>query len=318
MFQNLDIINYVAYLSLAVFSALLIGSIAAYRDFKSGKISNKLIIIGLEVGLILLLYSVLTGALTVNLFWQALLNAAVALVIGYALWYFDFWAAGDAKLFFIFALLLPFRFYWRSFLPVFPSLVILINVFIPFSIFIFLQSLFAVVKKTFLFFKQDKAKIRLEEATRRFFQQIKINYLSYLGVITVFGLILILFQLVRLEAEKFIGNLTWGRGGLFFLMIFLGTFTGYIAKNKKLILVAVVGLALYVAVKRFFYSQNLLLDIVRMTEGSLFYLVGIGLLGWLSGFYEKNSQNKNLHFASWLFFGVILTILINGPLFLLF
>jgi hypothetical protein len=181
-----------------------------------------------------------------------------------------------------------------------------------------LQSLLLIAKKILLFFKQGRTRAQIEERIRKFIQQIKINYLSYLGVIAVFGLILVIFQLIRLETDRFIGGLAWGQEGLFLSMLFLGTLSGHIAKNRKLVLATVIILVLYLAVKQSFYSGNLFFDIIKMTGNSLFYLIGIGLLGWLSGFYEKNSQNRNLHFAFWLFLGVILTIFINGTVFLLF
>ena len=296
------------------FTALLAGGIAAYGDIRFGKISNKLIIAGLGAGLILLLASVLVGGLSADIFWQALLNAAVALALGYAFWYFDLWAAGDAKLFFVLALLLPFKFYWRSYLPVFPSLVILVNAFIPLLLFVFLQSVFLMAKNAFLFLSRPDARVKFEGGARKFGQQMRINYLSYLWVALVFGLVFLVFQLIRLEASGFINEFALGRAGLFFLTAFFGMLASRVAKNKKIILAAAAVLIVYLAVRQILYSQNILLGLAQMAKSSIPYFIGIGFLGWMFSFYEKNSPNKNLHFAFWLFFGVILTVVINGSL----
>jgi Flp pilus assembly protein protease CpaA len=57
-------------------------------------------------------------------------NALLAFAIGFALWWFGLWAAGDAKLFPVLALLLPLATYQEAYWPVFPSYVLLFNTFL--------------------------------------------------------------------------------------------------------------------------------------------------------------------------------------------
>jgi len=292
---------------LLAFCALFIGGITAYEDFRFGKIRNKWILLGLGLGIFLLVTSFFKNDLSNDLFSKILINALVSLFLGYLFWYFDLWAAGDAKLFFVLALLLPFKFYWHNYLPIFPSLVILINTFIPLFAFIFLQSAFLIIKKLVLFFRQARAKAEFEDAARKFFQNIVINYLSYFWVALVFGLVFISFQLIRLEIGHSVNGFALGRAGIFFFIALLGMLAGRIAKNKKIVLTAAVILALYIGVAQLFYSHDLISNIAKMTGDSTLSLIGIGFLGWLFNFYEKNSQGKNLHFAFWLFLGVILT-----------
>ena len=59
----------------------------------------------------------------------AALNLAVGLAVGVTLWSLGVWAAGDAKLFAVYALCIPPPIYTRSYLPGFPAAALLVNVF---------------------------------------------------------------------------------------------------------------------------------------------------------------------------------------------
>jgi len=50
-----------------------------------------------------------------------LLNAGLALTVGFFMWWFQLWAAGDAKLFSMMAFVLPFTFYRYKMIKYFPS-----------------------------------------------------------------------------------------------------------------------------------------------------------------------------------------------------
>ncbi len=57
------------------------------------------------------------------------LNLAIGLPVAILLWILGVWAAGDAKLFVVYAFLIPPACYTRSYLPGFPALPLLVNVF---------------------------------------------------------------------------------------------------------------------------------------------------------------------------------------------
>lgn len=57
------------------------------------------------------------------------LNAACGLVAGAVLWHLGVWAAGDAKLFALYCLLIPVDRYGAGAVPVFPAIALLVNVF---------------------------------------------------------------------------------------------------------------------------------------------------------------------------------------------
>lgn len=115
---------------------------AAVADFRTGKIPNRLLLIGLLFGV---------EALFALFVWQHLggpgqsvvmreagaggyllalsLNGALSFLIGLALWWLGVWAAGDAKLFALLAFLTPHGFYSRSLVDVFPAFVLFFNTF---------------------------------------------------------------------------------------------------------------------------------------------------------------------------------------------
>jgi Flp pilus assembly protein protease CpaA len=129
----------------------LIGLITSYQDFRYGKIKNKWIILGLAWGLGIYLFFLIWGLaiepiISFSYIFNVFVNGFIALIVGYLLWYFNFWSAGDAKLFALFAFLLPLEYYWRTVLPYFPSFVLLINIFIPVLVFYLIKYFVPLVK----------------------------------------------------------------------------------------------------------------------------------------------------------------------------
>ncbi|MFA6449649.1 MAG: prepilin peptidase [bacterium] len=116
--------------------ALVLGAVAAYEDFRRGKIRNKWIIAGFAGGLILNAAAIIYLKLSVSgaginsaYILKILLNSALAFVCGFALWKLSAWSAGDAKLFAMFAFLTPLDFYSRGYIDYFPAFNLLINIF---------------------------------------------------------------------------------------------------------------------------------------------------------------------------------------------
>ncbi len=111
---------------------MILGAIVSYEDIKIGKIRNKYLLFGLlGAGIINIPHIYFEGGLQ---YLNALLiNAAVALFVGFILWHIHLWTAGDGKLFFIFSLLVPLTEYTYGPIGFFPSYILLVNTFIPLS-----------------------------------------------------------------------------------------------------------------------------------------------------------------------------------------
>ncbi len=161
----LQIINFIdLFFLLPLF---IIGIISSYTDIKYNKIFNSLIIIGLLYGfwiiIVLLLQNIFLLHEAANFVYigKVFLNAFLALLVGYFLWHQKYWSAGDAKLFTVYALLLPLKFYDKSYFDYFPSFNLIINLFFPviivlslYSLKDFFSSLFERLTKKNIFFKQ--------------------------------------------------------------------------------------------------------------------------------------------------------------------
>ncbi|MBN2112444.1 hypothetical protein JW707_05090 [Candidatus Woesearchaeota archaeon] len=114
---------------------LYLGIITSYTDIKYGKIKNRDIVIGIcyafAVYLGFIIYSLITKqGINYTYFLELCTNTFFALAIAFGLWYFKLWSAGDGKLFFAFALLVPFEVYQYGKYDWIPSLTLLFNVFI--------------------------------------------------------------------------------------------------------------------------------------------------------------------------------------------
>ena len=165
-----------------------IGIITTYEDFKCGKVKNKWIILGASWGIGIILFflvwyliaapvtnfyyfnllnypadsEILVSTVSLSYLLKCILNIVIALIISFLMWKFNVWAAGDAKLFTVYSILLPMTFYWKSFFFFFPSFVLMINIFIPIFIYLLIGSIIFYLK--FLYFrKKNKSKNNLQE-----------------------------------------------------------------------------------------------------------------------------------------------------------
>jgi Flp pilus assembly protein protease CpaA len=66
-------------------------------------------------------------------------NVVIAFLIGFGMWWFGLWAAGDAKLFAVLAALVPLGAYVNAFWPVFPAYVLLFNTFLALMVLLVLE-----------------------------------------------------------------------------------------------------------------------------------------------------------------------------------
>lgn len=178
-----------------------IGAIAVYTDIKKNKIPNKLIVSGLICAIVLytsvFIYDRFFVGLQTNLDYmiEVLLNTVAAMIVGYVIWDLRLWSPGDAKLFMVYAALLPLKFYSSSFIKFFPSINLLINLFVPLVITIVLKAGF-VYAGDFLA-KRNAKPIVETAASKEEKRQARIFRLKNLGYsLAMFFTVFVFFQIV--------------------------------------------------------------------------------------------------------------------------
>lgn len=123
---------------------IMIGFITSYQDLKEGKIRNKWIVAGI-------IYTLLAYVILIFLFkeipsksfiFYSLLNFIIASIVGFLMWNFGFWTAGDGKLFTLFSGMIPlFVYNDASHIQYFPAMNIMINTFVPLFLFLAINAL---------------------------------------------------------------------------------------------------------------------------------------------------------------------------------
>jgi len=122
------------FLALNLFAVCVLGLLTSFTDLRSGRISNRAVLSAIIAAFF---FNALNG-----FEWQAfLLNGIIAFAFGFALFLARLWSPADSKLFLAYALLVPQGFYALGYIPLFPSLTILINTFVPAFVFLFAKLL---------------------------------------------------------------------------------------------------------------------------------------------------------------------------------
>lgn len=281
---------------------LVIGIISSYFDLKKGVIPNKLIFWGFAMGVLLYLffffYNIfyLQSAALHNYLPAALLNGIIAILVGYALWSFKFWSAGDGKLFGLYGFLLPLEFYSKTYVDYFPGFVILVNLFIPLLLLMFFKLLIS------MFRKREKLYSFVSES--QFWK--KKNLLKLLG--KIFGIFLDLLLVIVIIRFIFVFFARIGmpiNGFLVFFMLIAAVygFNKLKVKWPKIKIIQYTIIIIYfgrLLVEGDFQSVVLYLRMV------VFFMIFLGLLRKVLLFYVQNEETKMIP-AAQLKEGMILT-----------
>ncbi|MBT3303702.1 hypothetical protein HN592_05170 [Candidatus Woesearchaeota archaeon] len=123
----------------------LLGVLTSFEDLKFGKIRNKwtfsAIIYALFVYYVFFFNGFLNNTFVSVELITIIVNIVISILVGYFLWHFNFWSAGDGKLFIAFAFLVPLSFYSVGGFEFFPAFTLLFNTFIPLGVVLFIKSL---------------------------------------------------------------------------------------------------------------------------------------------------------------------------------
>ena len=298
----------------------LIGVITAWQDIKYGKIKNRWIIIGLAWGLgcyfLLLTMNLVAGKEFLTLFYvkESLINSSIALALGYLLWRLDFWSAGDAKLFFVFSLLLPLNYYQKSYLPIFPSFALLVNIFLPVFIFLALCSFLFVIKslsKKLLISPQKNFKDFLLFFENKIKKDGRTILGGGLGMILAFSFLLIIRQKIQgaVSTDPAISGFVL----ICIILIFSKQIFGFLRKKTVLKAVSVI-LILWLGYGLAFESEQVFGMLLAIFRTLAIFILLLGLVKKTTDFYIEQSKEKKMPFAFWMAIGVAITIFLKTSL----
>ncbi len=333
--------------SLIFFSfILLLGVITSYEDIREGKIRNKYVLSAFIFAFLLnsLMFLGFTGDTGIyeGYYLALILNVVIALLVGFALWMFDMWTPGDAKLFSAYAALMPLTTYQLGYVNYFPSFTLLGNTFIPLFFLILLTIPFSIKnldRKSAG--KLFNPRILLERIMFLFgflwffdvlssSMGMQLTFLMYLllfmaipPVIKRIGFISLIHVSIALSIMRIIVDYN-----TVFTLDFLGFFISLVF--IFIIITSVIGLSSFIATTAAVNIKNLRPGMIiagRIDVGgretSLRPDRGITAEGikQLNKFYEEGilrsdfmQIQKTLPFAPFLFSGVLLTYLCQGDL----
>ena len=271
------------------------GIICSYTDIKYGKIKNKWLIVGFAWVIVLYLslavYNVffLHQAENINYLFKMIVNGFVALLVGYILWSFNLFAAGDAKLFALYAFLIPQEFYAKAYFSIFPSFNILINTFIPLVAFLTFKALVFSLKRGAAGIKKlDLTKVLSKENLKKLLVQLP----GFLRTYILFVLVMVIIQLIRSKATESLGDFTQNPVFLF-LLLFVGYrfLFRFIAKSKLIALIVVVLGSGTICYLIFSDQIPFLINILKL---ALIFMVLVGLSFRLLNFYIEQKETRKL------------------------
>jgi len=279
---------------------LVIGGITSYSDIKYGKIKNIHLFCGFLY--ILFLYSflavysyfVLNQIDNLKYLVELLLNSSIALLVGYLLWRFNLWAAGDAKLFLVYSLLIPLEFYSKNYIPYFPSATLLMDTFLFICFFFLFKMLWKIAKLcskrniTSFSFVYYLSKINY----KNLYKNLKNVILKTGKFFLIITCSIITLQYLRMKTDvivlKLLSNLFLVYLFFFILqMFFLRTFL----RNKVLSTVIILS--------GLFCSLNLIVSnkvtiVISTIKTSLFLMLFVGLGMQLVYLYIENHEIKKI------------------------
>lgn len=324
-------IDYLDYLLLPMF--FLLGAIISYEDVRYGKIKNKWIAIGAIWGAAVYLFFLLwllAGPLMTNFYYthivnlpadaprpvftlrfsflvRSLINSSIALLVGFLIWRAKGWAAGDAKLFFVFSLLIPIKYYWKSYLPIFPSFALLINIFIPLLLFLFFRSCL----HFFLHFPRLGA-AEILKRFKNFFankKNLKTRAVMILGFLEIF----LFLGLWQAKFGSFLPSGVSHYGMLAFplLVIFSGPISKFLQKPLVARMIGVI-FVLFLAAGLIFAPQLTWQILSRSLQMMIVFMIVLSLFRKLIDFYIESSEKegeKVFLMAVWLFLGGVITLI---------
>lgn len=240
---------------------IILGFCTSYTDIKYKKIKNAYLFWALVVAVLTYAYMIISK--DANIKTGFIINCIIGFAIGFLLYLLNLWSAGDAKLFFVYCLLIPTSRYSNIFL--FPSLAVFANIFVVSTIILSILAFknILVDKKAFLnkllckgtFFKLGVAFLTIFSFAWlvSFVSRPLIGHFNpFLGILILYLVYMLIYYAIRKSRKSY----------LFFLILIGATIIRFLILPEDFYFKSLVSYfqktALYTAV---FYLINLIFDL---------------------------------------------------------
>lgn len=284
---------------------LFIGLATTYEDFKSSRIRNEWVLVGLVYSSIVYLFAWIfhvLGEPGLFLLWNFdkwLVNLAVSIIVAYILWRYKMWGAGDAKLFICFCALIPIGQYSKVYFNYyFASFSLLVLIFIPASLYLVFRSVAYFLRR----FNSGAVRNKALDVVKGSLSPA--NLFSVGKVLFGFFVFFLFFYVLRVEFAKFSGKFFSNQNLLMAVSLLVFRRLARIFKNNsRTILVIFVFLVLYMIYR----GNGFLPGILKTIKSSITVMVIFPVLKKIADLYAERTTQKTMPFAMWVFLGVLLT-----------
>lgn len=278
---------------------LCLGVITSIEDHKFGKIRNVWIVASLFCGVLFYLNLFFLGTVHYGIIGK---NLLFSIFVSYFLWKNKFWNPGDAKLFIIYTLLTPPEVYSKVYFFSFLSFNLLINTFVPATIFLVIVALINFIKEKKYINVISSKKISI------FLKKLIAGKSSLLRNIAGFTFLFIFFRVLRDKVlEMGIHYLPDSRTFFIALFIFYKPLKKFF-KLKKVYIVLLFALLVAALWPQILEDPKKIVSLFFSYAKISFILILLSdFVRNITSAHIRESNEKTMPFAIWIFIGVLLT-----------
>jgi len=253
----------------------MLSLIITIEDFRFSKIRNKWIKLGILIGVIyyvvLLIFSILGNYNVIQFNYYrfdyylfVFLNTLLSFVFAFTIWNLRLWAGGDAKLFSLYAFLIPLNFYATAYFKYWPSLSLLINIIIPIFLYLVIKMIFYPFKVGFNYLKNPQL---LKEYYQEYKEKNKIDKAKikeFFITVLSFFIILILFQLLRYKLMDLLTPYLGTMVTASYFLISILIFKPMREILKKYVIIVAVFVVLYFVIGGIYFREQVFADLHKI------------------------------------------------------
>ncbi|MDI6605604.1 MAG: hypothetical protein QME65_00430, partial [Candidatus Omnitrophota bacterium] len=198
------------------------------------------------------------------------------------------WAAGDAKLFIVYTLLIPLDYYSKSYLPYFPSFTLLLNIFIPLFLFILIIAFLKLINMAIcrLINYRKNILILIKECYEKISSKIRVGWQEILGALVSYAVIFLGLQILTSKLHL---NPIW----IIISILIVSRLISKGIKNNRIILL-LTGIILLAYLGYEIIYQHHILQLILIFRNLIRLLFLFGVANGILNFYIKYTQTNQI------------------------